>query len=76
MSRTTPHAIPLTGPALSLESAKQLSILLREPRPEARREGIAAFHKPEGRDANPYQQGTPEWVSWDAGWNDERQANS
>jgi hypothetical protein len=67
-----PHA-PFPGPLLSKESAAELMTLLREPRLEARAEGGRAYYT--GAD-NPYPAGSPESVSWDAGYRDERQGNS
>lgn len=72
MSRMIPHTIPLMGP-LSLESARELMLLLREPRLEARAAGGRAYYT--GED-NPHEPDTPEAVSWDAGYRDERQQNS
>lgn len=73
MPRTVRHTVPLMGPALSLEAAKGLSILLREPRQEARGAGGRAYY--EGGD-NPFTAGTPEAINWQAGWDYERGQNS
>lgn len=65
-----PHAKPL-GRALSLEGARQVTTLLRSPRPEARAEGYASEGGP-----NPYPPDSPEAVSWDAGARDAHQEHS
>jgi hypothetical protein len=51
--------------ALSKAAAAELMTLLRKPRPAARAQGAKAYY--DGT-PNPYPVGTPEYVSWRAGY--------
>ena len=63
----------MNTPTLSREAACYLMTLLREPREEARAEGGRAFYQ---GGTCPYEQGTPEAISWRAGYDYEQEQNS
>lgn len=74
--RSVPHVVPLMGP-LSQEAAQELLTLLREPRQEARAAGGRAYYEARiGGGTNPFEPGTPEAISWRAGWDYEQGQNS
>ena len=56
-------------------AAARLFVLLREPRPEARAAGDAAWEEGRERWTNPHAEDTPEYHNWDAGWNDAKVRN-
>lgn len=53
-----------------------LMVLIRNPLPEIRRAGDHAYDHRQSRSENPYPPETPEWLNWDAGWNDAMARNS
>jgi hypothetical protein len=64
-----PHQVPLSR-IRSERVVRHLHTLITEPRVAARRAGYDAFCQGESRASNPHAIDSPEWVSWDAGFQD------
>lgn len=75
MSRTIPHAVPLSRFRTVTDVKHQIEVM-RHPRPEARQAGCDAFHANQTRSSNPHPVLSPEHAEWDNGYAYEIEANS
>lgn len=71
--RSVPHVVPLAKVEYSAEEIAQWKLVRLHPRPDARAAGMRAYDAEEPRAENPHARFTPDWASWDAGWNQRMQ---
>lgn len=72
---TAPHQVS-SEDLRTVEDATKWRLVMTDPRPEARTEGMHAFYAKQSKETCPYPVRSPEWASWVRGYEVEVENNS